>query len=57
MTKEEFYTNLFAPQSSIDFLDIIKDYPYFQTARIAHLNQLHDSKDVLFSEELPRTAL
>lgn len=57
MTKEEFYNNLFVPNSSIDFGGVIKEYPYFQTARIAHLQQLHDSKNVLFSQELPRTAL
>ena len=61
--KEEKFYNLLTGKDKLKAEDlfalkeIIRRFPYFQTARIMHLLYLHGEKSSLYPEELPATAI
>ncbi len=61
MEKENFYSLIGSlgknnPEISLSLLDIIKSYPYFDSARVLYLKELKINQPFTFTEELNRNA-
>jgi hypothetical protein len=57
MTKEEFETFLASPQRITEegtegLKKLLKEFPYFQSARMLYLRKLYDTKSIAFEEHL-----
>lgn len=62
MNKERIYKYMEQPgemdDTSTDELQrLVEEYPYFQTARLLYTQNLHETQDEQFSEELGKTAI
>lgn len=62
MNRETFLAYLSSPEkldseSSVRISDLLKEYPYFQTAHLLYAKNLHNTKDIRYNKQLKTAAI